>query len=125
LDLSKARATSQVVSKFSGYSLDAWKPLVGKNLFTRESGAVAAQFHLPEAIEPYSADLVKADRNIVLGKKSGLDSIDLKCKELGLTITPEERAPVLAQVKQHSIAKRYLLTDEEFRSIVKSCSQNR
>jgi len=123
LDLSKARAISQAVSRFSGYSLDAWKPLVGKNLFTRESGAVAAQFHLPEAIEPYSADLVNADRNIVLGKKSGLDSIDLKCKELGLAIKPEQRAPILAEVKKCSIAKRALLTDEEFRSIVKSFLQ--
>src|SRR5579863_10322900 len=125
LDLTKARATSEAVAKFSGYSLDAWKPLVGKNLFTRESGAVAAQFHLPEAIEPYSADLVDADRNIVLGKKSGLDSIDLKCKELSLTITSEQRAPVLAEVKKRSITKRALLTDEEFRSIVESCSQNK
>ncbi len=50
----------------------------------RESGAVASQFHIPEAIEPYSSELVKARRGIVLGKKSGLDSIDLKCKELGL-----------------------------------------
>ena len=125
LDLTKARATSQAVSKFSGYSLDAWKPLVGKNLFTRESGAVAAQFHLPEAIEPYSADLVNAERSIVLGKKSGLDSIDLKCKELGIAITAEQRAPILAEVKKHSIAKRALLTDEEFRAIVKSHSQNK
>ena len=80
---------------------------------------VAAQFHIPEAIEPYSAELVKADRSIVLGKKSGLDSIDLKCKELGLTITPEQRAPLLAEVKKRSITKRGLLTDDEFKEIVR------
>jgi len=61
----------------------------------------------------------------VLGKKSGLDSIDLKCKELGIAITAEQRAPILAEVKKHSIAKRALLTDEEFRAIVKSHSQNK
>jgi isopropylmalate/homocitrate/citramalate synthase len=59
---------------------------VGENLFLRESGAVASQFHIPEAIEPYSSELVSARRRIVMGKKSGLDSIDLKAKELGLTI---------------------------------------
>jgi isopropylmalate/homocitrate/citramalate synthase len=118
LDLTKVREVSDVVSKSSGYTLDAWKPLVGENLFTRESGAVATQFHIPEAIEPYSADLVNARRSIVLGKKSGPDSIDLKCKELGLTVTPEQRAPILAAVKKRSIAKRGLLTDEEFLSIV-------
>jgi isopropylmalate/homocitrate/citramalate synthase len=119
LDLTKVREVSQVVCKASGYMLDAWKPLVGENLFVRESGAVASQFHIPEAIEPYSSELVNARRSIVLGKKSGLDSVDLKGKELGLTIPAEQRAPILAAVKQRAIAKRGLLTDQEFRQIVK------
>jgi isopropylmalate/homocitrate/citramalate synthase len=118
LDLTKVREVSEVVCEASEYTLDAWKPLVGENLFTRESGAVATQFHIPEAIEPYSAELVNASRRIVLGKKSGPDSIDLKCKELGLTITLEKRAPILAEVKKRSIAKRGLLTDAEFKEIV-------
>jgi isopropylmalate/homocitrate/citramalate synthase len=118
-DLTKVREVSEVVAKSSCYTLDAWKPLVGENLFMRESGAVASQFHIPEAIEPYSAELVNARRSIVLGKKSGLDSIDLKCKELGLTIAPEQRASILAEVKKRAIAKRGLLTDEEFRDVVR------
>jgi homocitrate synthase NifV len=118
LDLTKVREVSEVVCEAAEYTLDAWKPLVGENLFTRESGAVATQFHIPEAIEPYSAELVNARRSIVLGKKSGPDSIDLKCKELGVTMTPEQRAPILAEVKKRSIAKRGLLTDEEFRTLV-------
>src|SRR6266446_6563508 len=84
LDLAKVRGVSEVVQKAGGYTLEAWKPLVGQNLFMRESGAVASQFHIPEAIEPYSSTLVSAERHIVLGKKSGLDSIDLKAKELGI-----------------------------------------
>jgi isopropylmalate/homocitrate/citramalate synthase len=118
LDLAKVREASDFVAKAAGYKLEAWKPLVGENLFMRESGAVATQFHIPEAIEPYSAELVNAARKIVIGKKSGLDSIDLKAKELGLTVTPEQRAPVLAAAKKLAIAKRGLLTDDEFRGIV-------
>jgi isopropylmalate/homocitrate/citramalate synthase len=118
LDLQKVREVSGVVARASGYTLDAWKPLVGENLFMRESGAVASQFHIPEAIEPYSSELVKAERRIVLGKKSGLDSIDLKAKELGLTLPDDQRANILAAVKKRAIAKRGLLTDEEFRGIV-------
>src|SRR3984885_12311599 len=125
LDLTKVRGVSEVVSRSSGYTLDAWKPLVGENLFMRESGAVATQFHLPEAIEPYSSDLVNARRSIVLGKQGGPDSIVLKSKELGLTIIPEQRAPILAEVKKRSIAKRGLLTDEEFQSIIKEISTHR
>jgi methanogen homocitrate synthase len=63
---------------------------------------------------------VGAERRIVLGKKSGLDSIELKCKELGVALLPEERAAVLAAVKQKGIEKRGLLTDEEFLAIVRA-----
>ncbi len=118
LNLEKVREVSEVVQRAGGYTLEAWKPLVGQNLFMRESGAVASQFHLPEAIEPYSSELVNADRRIVLGKKSGLDSIDLKCKELGIAISPEQRGPILAAVKKAAVAKRSLVGDEEFRQIL-------
>ena len=117
MNLPKLRETSETVQRLSGYHMEPWKPAVGNNLFNRESGAVATQFHIPEAIEPYAADLVGATRSIVLGKKSGLDSIDLKCRELKLEITPEQRAALLAEVKKKSIAKRGLVTDEEFRAI--------
>lgn len=120
LDLSKIREVSRCVQELAGYKVDTWKPLVGDNLFMRESGAVASQFHTPEAIEPFAAGLVGAERRIVLGKKSGLDSIDLKCRELGIELPPGERAAVLVEVKQKGIKKRGLLTDEEFIEIVRS-----
>src|SRR5271157_5124651 len=123
LNLEKVREVSEVVRRAAGYTLDGWKPLVGQNLFMRESGAVATQFHLPEAIEPYSSEIVHAKRRIVLGKKSGLDNIDLKCKELGVTITAEQRGPVLAAVKeaavkQAAISKCGLVSDDQFRRIL-------
>jgi isopropylmalate/homocitrate/citramalate synthase len=118
LDLTKLRGVSEFVQRASGYSLEPWKPAVGQNLFMRESGAVASQFHIPEAIEPFSADLVGARRQIVLGKKSGLDSIVLKAKELGLEVSESQRSAVLAAVKNKGIGEHRLLTDSEFRSIV-------
>ncbi len=123
LNLEKVREVSELVQRSAGYTLEAWKPLVGQNLFMRESGAVATQFHLPEAIEPYAAELVHAERGIVLGKKSGLDSIDLKCKELGITITAEQRGPILAAVKQAAVKQAAaggggLLSNDQFRRIL-------
>jgi len=122
LDLGKIREVSETVQRLAGYRVEAWKPVVGENLFMRESGAVASQFHFPEAIEPYSSNLVNAQRRIVLGKKSGLDSIRLKCIELGLSLTPEQRASVLAEVKRRAIAKKGLLTDDEFQQLVHELS---
>jgi isopropylmalate/homocitrate/citramalate synthase len=93
--------------------------VVGENLFMRESGAVASQFHIPEAIEPFSADLVGAKREIVLGKKSGLDSIAIKANELGISLTTEQQLAVLAAVKRAGVEKRGLVSDAEFNNIVR------
>jgi isopropylmalate/homocitrate/citramalate synthase len=122
LDLKKAREVSQVVQKAGGYRVDAWKPVVGENLFVRESGAVANQFHIPEAIEPYSSDIVSADRKIVLGKKSGVASVQLKAKELGLDVPEDKIAPILAEVKSQGTQKGRLITDDEFRKVVQELS---
>jgi isopropylmalate/homocitrate/citramalate synthase len=117
LDLTNARELAAVVRERSGYELAPWTPLTGENLFTRESGAVASQFHDPPAIEPYASDVVGAERGIVLGKKSGLDSIRLKAEELGLDLPEERRAEVLAAVKELGAAKKRLVTDAEFRKL--------
>ena len=118
LDLTRARETSKVVQQAGGYSVDGWKPVVGEFLYTRESGAVANQFHIPQAIEPYSSEVVDAERRIVLGKKSGLSNIKLKGEELGLDIPEDKRAGVLAEVKDLGTRNARLVTDEEFREIV-------
>ena len=118
LDLSRAREASRVVQKAGGYNVDGWKPVVGEFLYTRESGAVANQFHIPQAIEPYSAEIVDAERRIVLGKKSGLSNIKLKGEELGLDIPEDKRAGVLAEIKDLGTKNARLVTDEEFKDIV-------
>ena len=118
LDLRKARVLADRVRELSGYALEPWKPLVGENLFRRESGAVASQFHDPPSIEPYSSELIAADRGIVLGKKSGIDSIRIKCEELGLDVPEDMQRALLEAVKQLGTRKRGLVTDEEFRQLV-------
>jgi isopropylmalate/homocitrate/citramalate synthase len=118
LRLDRVREVSERVRELSGYSLEPWKPVTGETLFRRESGAVASQFHDPPSIEPYSSELVNAKREIVLGKKSGLDSIRIKAEELGLDVPEERRAEVLARVKELGTRKRGLVGDDEFRGLV-------
>jgi isopropylmalate/homocitrate/citramalate synthase len=122
LNLDKARQVSQLVQQAGNYKVDGWRPVVGDNLFTRESGAVANQFHIPEAIEPYAADIVSAPRRIVLGKKSGLVSIKLKVQELGLDLPDDQFGAILAQVKDRATAEERLISDEEFRQMVNATS---
>jgi isopropylmalate/homocitrate/citramalate synthase len=118
LRFERLREVSARVQEISGYSLEPWKPVVGETLFRRESGAVASQFHDPPSIEPYAAALVGAERSLVLGKKSGLDSIRIKAEELGLEVPEERRAELLAEVKRLGAHKRGLVTDDEFRQLL-------
>jgi isopropylmalate/homocitrate/citramalate synthase len=120
LKLEHIREVSDLVRRAGKYELEGWKPLIGENLFLRESGAVASQFHIPEAIEPYAAELVGAKRGIVLGKKSGLDSVRLKAEELGLDVDESQRTAVLEKVKRNAIANGGLVNDDEFRAIVEA-----
>jgi isopropylmalate/homocitrate/citramalate synthase len=119
LRLDRVRAFSERLRALSGYELEPYKPLVGENLFRRESGAVASQFHDPPAIEPYSSTLVCAGRSIVLGKKSGIDSIRIKAEELGLDLDDDAQRELLARVKELGTTKRGVLTDEEFRQLAR------
>ena len=114
LRLDRAREVSARVRELSGYELEPWKPLVGDTLFRRESGAVASQFHDPPSIEPYSSELVGAERAIVLGKKSGIDSIRIKAAELGLDLCEDDERDLRSPVKTRGAEKRGLVTDEEF-----------
>jgi isopropylmalate/homocitrate/citramalate synthase len=117
LRLDRVRAFAARLRELSGYTLEPYKPVVGENLFTRESGAVASQFHDPPAIEPYSSDLVAAERRIVLGKKSGIDSIRIKAQELDLDLDDHAQRELLVRVKELGTSKRGLVSDDEFRKL--------
>jgi isopropylmalate/homocitrate/citramalate synthase len=117
LQLEQARELSQLVQRLAGTPLPPWKAVTGDNLFTRESGAVAAQFHDPPAIEPYASELVGASRGIVLGKKSGLDSIRIKVEELGLDVPDAWYPELLEAVKKAGTKKRGIVADAEFRRL--------
>ena len=123
LRLERVSELARLVQELAGTPLAPWKAATGDNLFTRESGAVASQFHDPPAIEPYSSELVGAARGIVLGKKSGIDSIRIKVEELGLDV-PEERYPeLLDAVKRLGARNKRLVTDAEFRRLARRGGQ--
>jgi isopropylmalate/homocitrate/citramalate synthase len=116
--MDRVRPVSARVAEMSGYTLEPFKPVVGFNLFWRESGSIASQFHHAPAVEPYSCELVGGDRGIVLGKKSGIASIRVVGERLGLNIPQEIEEELLARVKASGIARRGLVPDEEFVEMV-------
>jgi isopropylmalate/homocitrate/citramalate synthase len=76
IDASKLLALSQLVEERSGVRLQDHKAVVGRGAFAHEAGmVVAGLLKDPFTAEDYSPELVGQRRRIVLGKKSGLVSV--------------------------------------------------
>jgi isopropylmalate/homocitrate/citramalate synthase len=110
---------SKLVEELSGVRLQVNKPIVGRGIFSHESGGtVAGILEMPFAGELYAPELVGQTRKIVLGKKSGRASIEFRLKELGLSVPDQHIATILARVKEEAIKNKRPISDEEFRAIV-------
>jgi hypothetical protein len=55
---------------------------------------------------------------LVLGKKSGLASIKIKTRDLGLDVPDDQHAGLLELVKARAISNQGLVSDEEFAEMV-------
>ncbi len=121
----KLRRLSKEVEEFSRVKLPPQAPVVGDGIFTIESGIIAGwwanveRLGMTTEIFPFSPKLVGHEGvNVILGKKSGRDSIIYKAKKLNLDIKEEEIDAILGQVKEEAILKKRPLTDREFLEIV-------
>jgi isopropylmalate/homocitrate/citramalate synthase len=55
-----------------------------------------------------------------MGKKSGLDNIEIWCRKLGIDLDEEKAMEVLMKVKLKSHDLKRVLTEDEFKRIAKS-----
>jgi isopropylmalate/homocitrate/citramalate synthase len=122
----KLREVSKYVEEISGVKIPPQYGVTGDNIYTVESGIVVGWWmgiskrNMPLIIFPYHWKLLGHEGvKIVLGKKSGRPSIEYKAKELNLQIPPEKIDEILVDVKESSIRLKRLLTDDEFKEIVK------
>ena len=113
---------SNEVIRRSKFRIAQSKPLIGEYAFTRESGmGVNLVREAPLAMFGINPKFVGRDPEYVLGKKSGLMSVQMKLEDLGMeSLSDEEAGKVLMEIKKLSLAKKGLVTDEEFTNIVSS-----
>ena len=116
--LDKLPELGELVRKLSGLPIAVNKPILGSRNFTRESGiGVDLVVKEPLAMFGTHPSLTGRSGDIVLGKKSGKASITYTLEQMGLTADDEAVAEMLKMVKDASIAKRGLITPDEFRAI--------
>jgi isopropylmalate/homocitrate/citramalate synthase len=125
--LEKLRGLSKLVEQVSRQKVPANAPVVGDDIFNTESGIITGWWsrvesqNMPLEVFPFLPELVGHEPvGILLGKKSGRDSIYYLARKLGLTIPDAAVEEVLQKVKTTAETNKRVLTQEEFVQIVQS-----
>ena len=117
----KLTELSQLVGELSG--MPGNRPFVSDMVNDIESGIPASWYkklyrQYPTDLFPIRPKFVgHSEPNILMGKKSGLDSVTIWAEKLGIKLTEEETGEVLRRVKQRSYDLKGLLTEDVFREI--------
>ena len=116
IDTLKLRPLAEYVSVASGRPIYVSKPFLGSNCFAHEAG-----IHTDGVIkdynnyEPYSPEEVGLERQIIIGKHSGKNTLVTDLAKRGITLERELGDRLLEAVRKASVdLKRRLSSDELF-----------
>jgi isopropylmalate/homocitrate/citramalate synthase len=99
------------------------RPIVGDLLYQIESGIVAGFFRRarekhPLEYVPFAPELVgQKPVGIVIGKNSGMPSVEEWCAKLKIRATEEQMMAMIPLIKEKSFKKKDLLNEDEFKAI--------
>jgi len=119
----KLHDLAELATSLTGHVLAPNKAIVGKELFSIESGIPAAWTRrctgpLITEVFPLHWELMgHPGPKIVLGKGSGAQSVAIWLEDRGMEATPEQIDALTFLVKERSLEKKGLLTEEEFREL--------
>ncbi len=100
------------------------RPFVGEQTYTMETGEGALFYRhvkdkCPTVFFSLLPEVVGHPKpQVVLGKKSGIDAVELSAERMGIELTKEQGRAIVPKVKQRAMEQRRLITDEEFREFV-------
>ncbi|MDG1529744.1 MAG: 2-isopropylmalate synthase [Paracoccaceae bacterium] len=118
--LDKIPELGALIAERSNISIARNKPVLGHGNFIRESG-IGIDYVMNDPLVMFGThpSLTGKVGEVVLGKKSGKASIIYKMGELGMGVLEDDKiAIILEEVKNAGIAKRDVLSHDEFANIV-------
>lgn len=124
LDYSQMYPLSKLLREFSGMPVRGNRGIIGDTVFNIESGIVADWFKRTHEKDPlitnsYLPSLTgHPDAGIVLGKHSGISSIECWLDERNIRLGEEDKRDLVADVKARAYEKHGLLTQEDFEALV-------
>ena len=127
LKFEKMYSLSKFVRELSGLKVRQNRGIIGDDINLIESGIIAdwywnARDVAPLELSPYLYPLVgHPDYQVVIGKNSGIPSIDIMLEELDMDPIPDKdlKLEILMKLKDKAFAKGGLLDKDEFVEIVK------
>jgi homocitrate synthase NifV len=97
------RDVADVVARAGGLEISRFQPLVGKDVFTHESGIhVDGLIKSSESYEGIAPSLLGRKHTFVLGKHSGRAGLRHELEQLGLELTEDEELVLLSWIKTHA-----------------------
>ncbi|RXJ95676.1 homocitrate synthase [Malaciobacter molluscorum] len=106
------------VSKASNRKIDTNLPIIGKNIFSHESGIhVNAMIKSNLCYEPFSPIDVGLKRDYPIGKHSGTSTLMYHLKTLGIEANKEILEKLLPQVRQIVTKRKKVLKNNELREL--------
>src|SRR4030042_4013627 len=108
INYSKLNELSKLGQELSGTEVPTSRPFIGKGAYTIESGIPAGWYKnvyekSPTTLFPIRPEFVgHAKPEIVMGKKSGLDSVGIWAQRMGISVNEQKTLAVLAEVKLKS-----------------------
>jgi isopropylmalate/homocitrate/citramalate synthase len=118
LDMAKFVEISRLVEERSGIMLQAHKAVVGRGAFSHESGmVVAGLLKEPFTAESYVPELVGQKREVVLGKKSGVASVEAKLRQMGIAVPADALPGILTKIKEEAVRTKRPIDENRLREL--------
>ena len=125
IDCTKLTPLANLVQRLTGVAVPKNKAIVGSGLYQIESGIIASWFK--NCGEKYATELFpirwsavgQPPAEVVMGKGSGIDSVNLWLQQVGMQVSEEDAFKITAAVKAHSLKSKKMLTQGEFRDLAR------
>lgn len=119
IQLDRLEGLSEELATATGVSVPPWQPVVGSNVFAHESGIhTNGMLRDSSTFEPFPPDLVGGTRKLVVGKHSGRRMIEHVLAGRGIEARPEDLDACLELVRNRSVEKQGLISDDELVTIL-------
>jgi isopropylmalate/homocitrate/citramalate synthase len=126
LDTTKLTSLANLVQRLTGVAVPTNKAIVGSGLYQIESGIIASWFkncgekNATELFPIRWGAVGQPPAEVVMGKGSGIDSINMWLQQVGMQVSEADAMKVLQAVKLHSLTNKKMLSHAEFRDVARA-----